>query len=854
MSSRKRYAFVDARIWDTVKIGRSKFRAIGRDLRGVMLWKGSGPTIYVIYEMSAGDWASGSFTDAPYTVPVAQQFSRMDTKTKRHIRAQQRGRNPLIASANPLLPPFGILPNPRHGRRGKADNPGIRQVRLADEFAKGATSGSASSLYIEGNRIYSYGPHFPIAERRDDGTILVRHPSRKAPSVTTAGHVGIVMGAIRAIYPHDAILYDTAGELSREAVGSYPTANPRRGPRTVQSAEKALDKSIEAAYYRLASQVQVSIMDIPEIFRDVKLELAGGVDMDSAVISVVRKYQQPGGRLLNPRRARATRGRFLRERVTAPGKFDPRSLRTVTRKSYRVVVGCPKGKYDARRKRCRVGTRAQSILRPMENPSEITFKTDHRGRKRAYYFSRSQMRWFPMPVAEAESLIAQGGAIFVPLHKTVMRPGASKTNPDDLAALDKKVNDLFRRLDAMKGTAQEGSAEYMRVLRELQSLTTRRLAVSGIKIAKPRRNVYGMKNPVGAPIAASPAILEAQKLAGWISREGVPVTVAPHGRQWGVFAPRGAAKAARAALERVIRSNGCRNPKCDNPRHGHARRNPLLQTVMLANPRGGVRQRLYEVVAYRPGHPPSVMATFLPSKKKAEEMVAIYEATARKEGRRTRYKAREFHPRNPLTRREARKVSGSIKSMRRMSLRHPEMMFQQLDGAASVLHGVRGKQAKRLHGAAWRAQDRIYVRETSKNPPRGGVTVPWRTGQKIPVDKARRWIVSTGDKELLRQFDAAAKLQAKANRSSKYVVWKTIPIGSRNRIDMVTAMAHYGDSPETYYKPPKGSKKGSNVLFRHKWGEGGGGKGSVPLLVAPSGKALIMPLTGKKVASDWLRH
>jgi hypothetical protein len=95
------YAHDTAKLWDVVKIGRSKFRAIGRDPRGVMLWKGSGPTIYVIYVRSAGDWASGSFTDAPHPVPVAQQFSRMSREIKRHIRAQQRGGNPNVTFEYP---------------------------------------------------------------------------------------------------------------------------------------------------------------------------------------------------------------------------------------------------------------------------------------------------------------------------------------------------------------------------------------------------------------------------------------------------------------------------------------------------------------------------------------------------------------------------------------------------------------------------------------------------------------------------------------------------------------------------------------------------------------------------------
>lgn len=54
---------------------------------------------------------------------------------------------------------------------------------------------------------------------------------------------------------------------------------------------------------------------------------------------------------------------------------------------------------------------------------EVTFKTDNRGKKRAYYFARQQFRWFPMPLKEAEGLIASGEAFFTPLHRTLLTPG-----------------------------------------------------------------------------------------------------------------------------------------------------------------------------------------------------------------------------------------------------------------------------------------------------------------------------------------------------------------------------------------------------------------------------------------------
>ncbi len=67
----------------------------------------------------------------------------------------------------------------------------------------------------------------------------------------------------------------------------------------------------------------------------------------------------------NPRRPRRpSRATYCPEQLAPKGRFDPRSFRTVVSDGHRVTVGCPKGEYDARRRRCKVGTRAQRILHP----------------------------------------------------------------------------------------------------------------------------------------------------------------------------------------------------------------------------------------------------------------------------------------------------------------------------------------------------------------------------------------------------------------------------------------------------------------------------------------------------------
>lgn len=64
------------------------------------------------------------------------------------------------------------------------------------------------------------------------------------------------------------------------------------------------------------------------------------------------------------------KGNFVRQRIKDPADFDSRSLRTIVREdeegdTHKIVVGCPKGKYDAKSGRCEVGTQAQAILHPI---------------------------------------------------------------------------------------------------------------------------------------------------------------------------------------------------------------------------------------------------------------------------------------------------------------------------------------------------------------------------------------------------------------------------------------------------------------------------------------------------------
>lgn len=56
---------------------------------------------------------------------------------------------------------------------------------------------------------------------------------------------------------------------------------------------------------------------------------------------------------------------FRTKKYRSKRSFAPGSFRTVKLKGgRRLVVGCPRGKYNRRSKRCRVGTRSYELLTP----------------------------------------------------------------------------------------------------------------------------------------------------------------------------------------------------------------------------------------------------------------------------------------------------------------------------------------------------------------------------------------------------------------------------------------------------------------------------------------------------------
>ena len=74
----------------------------------------------------------------------------------------------------------------------------MTNANIIRSFVLGATFGKNKnrSLFIDGDTLYSYGYHFPLARRNGDGTFWV-NPDKY--SVTTSKHQGMVRGAIARV-------------------------------------------------------------------------------------------------------------------------------------------------------------------------------------------------------------------------------------------------------------------------------------------------------------------------------------------------------------------------------------------------------------------------------------------------------------------------------------------------------------------------------------------------------------------------------------------------------------------------------------------------------------------------------
>lgn len=127
-----------------------------------------------------------------------------------------------------------------------------------------------------------------------------------------------------------------------------------------------------------------------------------------------------------PIRKTSSRAKFKHERIKSPKAFDPRSFRTKRAGASRIIVGCPRGKYSSSAGRCKVGMRAQSILRPKRNPTVIS-REKYKSLKKHGYVGKSSDGQLYMLTMDKKT----GGTILEPIEveKKVRSTIRGKRNP-----------------------------------------------------------------------------------------------------------------------------------------------------------------------------------------------------------------------------------------------------------------------------------------------------------------------------------------------------------------------------------------------------------------------------------------
>ncbi len=640
--------------------------------------------------------------------------------------------------------------NPRGGVRRNIfafNNPGNAQKILAENFVKGANSGVASSMYIHGNRIYSYGPHFPIAQRNNDGTILIRHPSKKAPSKTTAGHISAVVNAARQVFAPDSIIYDTAGELAAEAKGPAAYTNPVR-----------VRKNIFA-------------FNNPRQRPQNELERAAGL------VGLYVTTWAPGDGL--------TRYRFH----TKPADYSDGS-----------AIYTANG-----RKEAIAFIKSYGIGRSRMNPLDQKEIEQMRDREK-FYVGRSQK--YSRDGQEADAAHFRGAA--QESRNIRERHHAKGTdwwpNPCKNQSCVNPKHGHVRRNPLLQTVllANPGS---VKTFNETQNVGKAKYVVNyhdGVKV----------------------------------HHDGSPFF------DIAIFS----SLAKKDQFVRKLKSLGFTRGTLRNP--------PI--SAQWDRLTGRQRLEILELVGFPEDYAVSYARmswSRLPEVPKARLEREWLASAAPARGGTTRRRSSAAVSANPLTRRESARVLRRAKMDTDLaSSFRPGHTRSERSGQAFA----RGMVVRQFgHPSAQKAAKKIVSRAEKvsgtvmSNPGLSGIRFP-KSGTKLTVEQALALASKIGDRELMRQCKEAMKLQTKANRGTKCVVWKTLPIGSPNKIEMVTAFSHYGDSPEDMYKAPKGSKKGQH-MYRHRWGDGTGKTKPVPVLAAPGGKAIIKLMGPGQTVGDWMR-
>ena len=297
-------------------------------------------------------------------------------------------------------------------------------------------------------------------------------------------------------------------------------ANP--GPRRKRPVDDPIDHAIGQAWHRLMSGIQVSIMDIPRIFRDVKLEMAAGMPLEEAVMRVGARFQvNRNGYRRNPSFAASLAGGLAGAAVTyAMSNPGPAFI----------VIDSQSGVVQYRRAATHTG--------------DIAFRACYaRAVDMAHKLGRSFLVFLDIGGHKV------GARMSLPMVRvqgaTEVWPGggSSQANPLNEAEHRQLIREA-KHDRAVGGRYNEKGDQFQ------HGVYTGR-ALKALEVA---HNFSPRSNPVGV-LFSTPAKLEAEKIAGWLAREGVKVTVKPIRGEWGVQVPPNKFGEARHALARVISRN-----------------------------------------------------------------------------------------------------------------------------------------------------------------------------------------------------------------------------------------------------------------------------------------------------------
>jgi hypothetical protein len=823
------YAHQTAKIWDIIKIGRSKYQAIGRMPDGVMLWKGSGPTIYTMIENAQGEWGLGRYDNKLFAQPIAQQFTRLAENIRRYVRAQQK--------RGSAITPGGIW-------RNSSVRKNVFAFNNPPSGPADPTAAHELELYIENDADLYRQQFIPIVKnlmlKRRKGI----YDSNKA--VTFFMYL-MESGAKKYI-----------NEFGTRGAKIDTVFNKNTRLQAAKTFRDSFETEAELGNYdRLIGPVSNPRGKVRRnifTFNNPKRPL-NAMEQAAAAVGLYVTTWAPGDGL--------TRYRFF----TKPSSYDEGSgLYTAKGRgeamSFIKAYGIGRGRKNplTRSEAGYLLKRAHEDVRDAGSLKRMGFPHDANR-------SAAHARGIGYAVQETGPKAAR--KTWVELHSRLDRVLHNPVCSNPVIRGDKLPYRLQQQVLARfvyrwtTGNSQRESAwrgisgkptiplisdaqwlkEHAFHVTKAGQLDARHAHAEPHYMAddarpNPLLQTVMLANP---PISAKWNTMTPRQRLHALMFVGFPEDFAGSmaRRLWMTLS-----SSARTALERawydtsVSRGGTTRRmavPVGANPRK------PVYRIEGCKIPYGSVGLR--RMPGWRTFRSPSLEAARAEANRIFQETGIVVAIS--KEGSRG----------NPLTRQESGKLLREANTeARHASYFRPGHTRSQYTGSSIAKTGVVMRMGPR---AARRAAQRIQDRAAHVGGGVGALSNPGTLrlpapGTKMTVAQAMNLARRIGDRSLIKECEEAAKLQTKANSHAKSVTWKHLPMGSKDKIDSVVALTHYGDSPEDMYRPPKGSKKGSH-MYRHKWGDGTGRSKPVQVLASPSGKMIVKVMGPGQKVGDWMR-